>query len=54
MKEQWDAIVQFYRASEMTKEQRKEVAKWLREKAKDLLKQADNYSTHFLSRFYFK
>ena len=52
MKEEPIASVHIHKAGEMTVEQRKQVAAWLRERAKDILKEGKNYSTHFRAGFY--
>ena len=54
MKEHWDARIEIYKGREMTKEQRKDVALWLREKSKEFLKEADNYATHFKASLIFQ
>ncbi len=38
-------------AETMTKERRQEIAQWLRENAKSILKDGDKYSKRFISRF---
>ncbi len=45
------ASMVIYRAGEMTPDGRRDIADWLRARAKHLLKHGGNYSTRFRARF---
>lgn len=52
MKEKPIASVHIHKAHEMTSAQRKEIAGWLKDQAKQLLKDGDEYATRFTAGFY--
>lgn len=51
MKETRVASMQIQGAGEMTEAQRKDIAQWLRDHAKHLLKHGDNYAKRFRAGF---
>jgi len=47
-------IITFKNASEFSKEGRKDIANWLRQQAKDLIRYGDNYSKVCRARYLYK
>jgi hypothetical protein len=47
------ASLTIYKANKMTKEQKKEVASWLRQEANDLVKFGNQYAKRMTARYFF-
>ncbi len=54
MKDKPIASIQIYKAHEMTKAQRREIAQWMKRQSEELVREGDNYSTRFKAAFYWK
>jgi triphosphoribosyl-dephospho-CoA synthetase len=48
------AVLTIFDAGKMTKKGRRDIAKWLRQHAEDLLSDGDNYSSLFRGRFQYR
>jgi triphosphoribosyl-dephospho-CoA synthetase len=47
-------VLTIFDAGKMTKKGRRDIAKWLRQHAEDLLSDGDNYSSLFRGRFQYR
>ena len=46
------AKLQIYGVDDMDKKQRKDIARWLKEQAKGIVREGKNYSTQFRAAYY--
>lgn len=52
-KEKMAASITIHEPDRMTHQGRKDIATWLRKQANMLIKEGDNYSTHFRAAYYY-